>query len=62
MKFVVLGMPTQILGFIVTSYPLRDIDAEFDGVPHILQIFMDDIPPEVARRDIHVYVSMGLEA
>lgn len=61
MNFVALGMPTQILGFIVTPYRLRDIDAEFDGVPHILQTFMDDIPPEAARRDIHAYVSMGLE-
>jgi hypothetical protein len=42
--------------FIVTSRPLRDIDAEFDGVPHIRRISMDDIPPEVASRDIHAYV------
>jgi hypothetical protein len=47
--------------FIVTSRPLRDIDAEFDGIPHIRRISMDDIPPEVASRDIHAYVSMELE-
>ncbi|KAG2352652.1 hypothetical protein BDR07DRAFT_1615578 [Suillus spraguei] len=47
--------------FIVTSAPLRDIDAEFDGASHILRISMGDIRPEVTRRDIHAYVSVELE-
>ncbi|KIK39900.1 hypothetical protein CY34DRAFT_807748 [Suillus luteus UH-Slu-Lm8-n1] len=47
--------------FIVTSRPLRDIQNVFAGVQHIRRISMDDIPPEVAERDIYAYVSKQLE-
>ncbi|KIK36383.1 hypothetical protein CY34DRAFT_811336, partial [Suillus luteus UH-Slu-Lm8-n1] len=47
--------------FIVTSRPLRDIQNAFAGAQHIRRISMDDIPPEVAERDICAYVSKKLE-
>jgi hypothetical protein len=47
--------------FIVTSRPLGDINDEFQGVRHIRQMSMDDIPPAVAERDIRAYISKELE-
>ncbi|KAG2069071.1 hypothetical protein BDR04DRAFT_1157151, partial [Suillus decipiens] len=47
--------------FIVTSRALYDIKKEFDGVQHIRQISMDDIPPAFAERDIRTYVSKELQ-
>jgi hypothetical protein len=46
---------------LVTSRPRPDIKDEFDGAQHILQLSMDDIPPDVAERDIHTYVSEELK-
>jgi len=46
--------------FIVTSRPLRDIQNAFAGVQHIRRISMDDIPPDVAERDIYAYMSRRL--
>ncbi|KAG2339592.1 hypothetical protein BDR05DRAFT_938889 [Suillus weaverae] len=47
--------------FIVTSRPLGDINDEFHGIQHILQMSMDDILPAVAERDIRAYVSDELD-
>jgi hypothetical protein len=49
------------LRFIVTSRPLDDIDAEFQGVQGVRQMSMDDIPPASTERDICAYVSKELE-
>ncbi|KAG1896110.1 WD40 repeat-like protein [Suillus fuscotomentosus] len=46
---------------IVTSRPLRDIQNSFAGVQHIRRKSMDDIPLEVAERDICTYISQELE-
>src|SRR6267154_849865 len=46
---------------LVTSRLLHDIDDEFKGVQHIQRWSMDDIPSEVAERDIHTYVSEELK-
>jgi len=46
--------------FIVTSRPLRDIQIAFADAQHIRRISMDDIPPDVAERDIYAYVSKKL--
>ncbi|KIK32150.1 hypothetical protein CY34DRAFT_19251, partial [Suillus luteus UH-Slu-Lm8-n1] len=47
--------------FIVTSRALDDINDEFQGVQHIRQMSMDEIPTALAERDIHAYVSKELE-
>ncbi|KAG2340344.1 WD40 repeat-like protein [Suillus weaverae] len=47
--------------FIVTSRPLRDIDAVFANAQHIRRMSMDEIPPKTAEHDIHMYVSKKLE-
>ncbi|KAG1817021.1 hypothetical protein EV424DRAFT_1513365 [Suillus variegatus] len=46
---------------LVTSRPLRDIQNSFAGARHIRSISMDEIPLEVAERDICTYVSEKLE-
>jgi len=47
--------------FIVTSRPLRDIDAEFADAQHIQRVSMDEIPPKIAEHDIYTYVSKKLK-
>lgn len=47
--------------FIVTSRPLRDIDAELSNAQHIQRMSMDEIPPKTAEHDIHIYVAKKLE-
>jgi hypothetical protein len=46
--------------FIVTSRLLRDIQNAFAGSQHIRKISMDDIPSNIAERDIYAYVSKEL--
>jgi hypothetical protein len=46
---------------IVTSRPLRDIEAELADARHIRRMSMDDISSATTERDIHTYVSKELE-
>jgi len=46
---------------IITSRPLRDIEAELVGAQHIRRMSMDDISSATAERDIRTYVSKELE-
>jgi hypothetical protein len=46
---------------IVTSRPLRNIEAELAGAQHIRWMSMDDISPATTERDIRTYVSKELE-
>ncbi|KAG1813769.1 hypothetical protein DFJ58DRAFT_892070 [Suillus subalutaceus] len=46
---------------LVTSRPLPDIERGFEGSDHILRLSMDSIPPNVAERDIHTFISEELK-
>lgn len=52
----IIGLPSNFR-ILVTSRPIPDIEKEFEGVDHILQLSTDDIPPQVVELDIAAFVS-----